>query len=68
MQTLAPPAPIWPELGLPTCEQVLPGNTTGEDPDGKIGGAGPPGREQEPLQGEGDPAGENETGSEGDGT
>ncbi|MEO7038458.1 MAG: hypothetical protein ABI186_00335 [Candidatus Elarobacter sp.] len=67
MQTLAP-APIWPELSLPSCEQVLPGDTTGEDQDGKIGSGSSDDQEQEPLQGEGDSDDDEETGSEGDGT
>lgn len=66
MQTLAPPTPIWPELSIPSCEQVMPGNATEDEQDGKIGSglAGSP--EPEPLQGGGDDS--DETGSEGDGT
>jgi hypothetical protein len=68
MQTLAPPTPILPELSTPSCEQVVPGNVTADENDGKIeSGGGTPG----PLQGgadTGDSESENEASNIGDGT
>lgn len=71
MQMLPPLTLNWPELSTPLCEQLLPGNATGEEEqeeEGKIGSGGDaPG----PLQGGAD-TGEREsaeeTGAEGDGT
>jgi hypothetical protein len=68
MQTLAPPTPILPELSTPSCEQVVPGNVTADENDGKIGSGGAP---PKPLQGGGDtgtPESENEPSNIGDGT
>jgi hypothetical protein len=48
----------------PLCEQIVPGTTTPEEEDGKLGGGGP---EPRPLQGGGDPESEQETGGEGTG-
>ncbi len=66
MATLAPPNPL--ELSTPFCEQVLPGNVTPEEQEGKIEDGGPaPG----PLQGDvdqGDPETEKRTGNESAGT
>jgi hypothetical protein len=69
MQMLPPLTPIWPEPGMPLCEQILPGNATPEpeqEEEGKIGSGGDaPG----PLQGGADPSeASEETGAEGDGT
>lgn len=51
-------------------EQVLPGDATADEADGKIGGGTSPGQEQKPLQGGGDsgPERDKETGNEGTGT
>ena len=53
---------------VPSCEQIMPGNATADESDGKIGSGGPaPG----PLQGGADSRDtqlENETGAEGDGS
>jgi hypothetical protein len=70
MQTLAPPIPSDPALSNPLLsEQVVPGNVTVDEEEGKIGGGGPSGgSEQKPLQGgssSDDPP--PEVGSEGDG-
>jgi len=65
MQTLDPPTLLRPEPSMPVCEQVLPGNASEEESEGRIGGAGPA---PKPLQGGGDPEAEQETGNEGAGT
>jgi hypothetical protein len=68
MQTLAPPTLIWPELSAPSCEQVVPGNVTAEEQEGKLESGS--GEKPQPLQGgadAGDRDSEKETGSEGDG-
>ncbi|HEY8310952.1 MAG TPA: hypothetical protein VIG47_10370 [Gemmatimonadaceae bacterium] len=65
METLAPPIPVLPELSAPSCEQAVPGNAASDEEDGKLeSGGGAP----QPLQGGGDPASDDESGAEGDGT
>jgi hypothetical protein len=72
MYTLAPPTPTSPEPSTPSCEQIMPGNVTGDEQDGKLGtGKAEQGVTPEPLQGEADPSEadrEEETGAEGGGT
>jgi hypothetical protein len=68
MQTLTSPTPILPELSTPSCEQVVPGNVTADERDGKIGSGG---KAPDPLQGGAgadDRESEKETGNEGTGT
>ncbi len=68
MPTLTAPTPICPESTTPSCEQVLPGNVSADEMDGKIGSGGEAPR---PLQGgadAGDRESETDTGNEGSGT
>ncbi|MBV8367760.1 MAG: hypothetical protein JO036_02335 [Candidatus Eremiobacteraeota bacterium] len=65
MQTLDPPTLLPPELSIPWCEQVLPGNVPPDTDEGELGGTGPA---PEPLQGGGDPESEERQGNEGAGT
>jgi hypothetical protein len=65
MQTLDPPTLLLPELSIPTCEQVLPGNVPPETDEGHTTSGPPP----EPLQGESeDPEVDQREGNEGAGT
>ncbi len=68
MPTVLLPRPEQVEPGQPSCEQVMPDDSAGGAEEGKIGRGPSDGSEQQPLQGGGDPAGEQDTGAEGDGT
>lgn len=60
MQTLDRPILHVPDLSTPSCEQVIPGNVPPDEEN--VGSAGPA---PKPLQGEGDPESNRETGNEG---
>jgi hypothetical protein len=66
MQTLDRPTLLRPGPGMPSCEQVLPGNVDPEADEGHIGGTGPA---PQPLQGDAEsPEATEREGFEGDGT